>query len=125
MPTLHGMTGSGNCHKPALLMRQPGIDFRWQKVDIIHGGSRTGAFLALNPNGKVPLLEFEDGRVLAESNAMLCYLADGTPLYPQDRWQRAQILQWCSSSSAAMSPTSPRCVSGCTTWASANRSAKR
>jgi len=95
--TLHGMTGSGNCYKPALLMRQLGIPFEWREVDILAGGSRTPEFLARNPNGKVPLLEVTDGgqtRALAESNAMLCYLAEGTPLLPEDRWSRAQVLQW-------------------------------
>lgn len=94
MLTLYGMTGSGNCHKPALLMRQLGIEFRWQEVDILQNASRTPTFLALNPNGKVPLLAFDDGRLLAESNAMLCYLAEGSPLFPDERWTRAQILQW-------------------------------
>ena len=94
---LYGMTGSGNCYKPALLMRQLGIPFEWEEVDILTGGSRTPAFLARNPNGKVPLLEITDGgeaRALAESNAMLCYLAEGTALLPDDRWPRAQVLQW-------------------------------
>ncbi|HUR40944.1 MAG TPA: glutathione S-transferase family protein [Verrucomicrobiae bacterium] len=94
---LHGMTGSGNCYKPALLMRQLGIPFDWVEVDIVKGGSRTPEFLALNPNGKVPLLEVVDGgepRTLAESNAMLCYLAEGTRLMPEDRWPRAQVMQW-------------------------------
>ncbi|NGY06608.1 glutathione S-transferase family protein [Solimonas terrae] len=94
MPTLYGMSGSGNCYKPALLMQQLGLPFRWQEVDVVGGATREAAFLALNPNGKVPLLAFDDGRTLAESNAMLCYLADDTPLFPADRWQRAQILQW-------------------------------
>ena len=95
--TLHGMTGSGNCYKPALLMRQLGLPFEWREVDILTGGSRTPEFLARNPNGKVPLLEITDGgetRALAESNAMLCYLAEGTPYLPEDRWPRAQVLQW-------------------------------
>lgn len=94
MLTLYGMTGSGNCHKPALLMHQLGIPFQWHELDILHGASRTPEFLAKNPNGRVPLLELDDGRCLAESNAMLCYLADGSPLFPDQRWQRAQILQW-------------------------------
>lgn len=94
MMQLYGMSGSGNCYKPALAMRQLGIEFRWQEVDVVAGATREPAFLALNPNGQVPLLEFDDGRKLAESNAMLCYLADGTPLFAPDRWQRAQILQW-------------------------------
>jgi glutathione S-transferase len=95
--TLHGMTGSGNCYKPALLMRQLGMPFEWREVDILAGGSRTPEYLARNPNGKVPLLEITDGgetRALAESNAMLCYLAEGTPYMPEDRWPRAQVLQW-------------------------------
>ncbi len=94
MLTLYGFTGSGNCHKPALLMHQLGIDFRWREVDILRGESRSAEFLARNPNGRVPLLELDDGRHLAESNAMLCYLADDSPLFPADRWRRAQILQW-------------------------------
>jgi len=91
------MTGSGNCYKPALLMRQLGMPFEWQEIDILTGGSRTPEFLARNPNGKVPLLEITDAgdtRTLAESNAMLCYLAEGTALMPEDRWPRAQVMQW-------------------------------
>ena len=91
--TVHGMTGSGNCYKPALLMRQLGVAYRWHEVDTRKQESRTPEFLAKNPNGKVPLLEV-DGKFLAESNAMLCYLAEGTPLLPADRWARAQVLQW-------------------------------
>lgn len=90
---LYGMTGSGNCWKPALLMRQLGRPFEWVEIDILKGESRTPRFLAMNPNGKVPLLEV-DGRFLAESNAMLCYLAEGTPYLPADPWRRAQVMQW-------------------------------
>ena len=95
--TLHGMTGSGNCYKPALLMRQLGVPFQWIEVSTLKGETRTPAFLARNPNGKVPLLEISDHgetRTLAESNAMLCYLAEGTHLLPDDRWPRALVLQW-------------------------------
>ena len=94
---LYGMTGSGNCYKPALLMRQLGLPFKWVEVDILKGASRTPEFLARNPNGRVPLLEVTDNgkiRALAESNAMLCYLAEGTPFLPEDRWPRAQVMQW-------------------------------
>jgi glutathione S-transferase len=94
MMRLYAMSGSGNCYKPALLMQQLGLDFHWEEVDVVGGQTRRPEFLARNPNGKVPLLEFDDGRTLAESNAMLCYLAEGTPLFADDRWQRAQILQW-------------------------------
>lgn len=92
--TVYGMTGSGNCYKPALLMRQLGIDYSWQEVDLIAGQTRTAEFLSRNPNGKVPLLELPDGRLLAESNAMLCYLAEGTEYLPSDRYLRAQVFQW-------------------------------
>lgn len=94
MYTLYGMTGSGNCYKPALLMTQLGIPFKWQEVEMLKGAHRTPQFLARNPNGKVPVMELPDGRHLAESNAMLCYLAEGSPLLPSDRFERAQVLQW-------------------------------
>jgi len=92
--TVHGMRSSGNCYKLQLLLDQLQRTYRWVDVDSAHGATRTPAFLAKNANGKVPLLELEDGRLLAESNAILCYLADGTPLLPADPWQRALTLQW-------------------------------
>ncbi len=94
MITLYGMKASGNCYKPQLLLAQLGRPYRWVEIDSAHGETRTPQFLAKNPNGKVPLLELDDGRVLAESNAILCFLAEGTPLLPADAWQRAQVLQW-------------------------------
>ncbi len=94
MITIYGMRTSGNCYKLQLLLDQLGRDYRWVDVDSAHGETRTVAFLARNPNGKVPLLELDDGRRLAESNAILCYLAEGTPLLPGDSWLRAQALQW-------------------------------
>ena len=94
MITVYGMRASGNCYKLQLLLDQLGRDYHWVDVDSAHGETRTDAFLAKNPNGKVPLLELEDGRRLAESNAILCYLAEGTALLPDDSWLRAQVLQW-------------------------------
>ena len=91
---LYAMSGSGNCWKAATLMQQLGIGFEWIEVDILRGESRTPEFLARNPNGKVPLLEIAPSRHLAESNAMLCYLAEGTPLLPDDRYARAKVLEW-------------------------------
>jgi glutathione S-transferase len=91
---LYGMTGSGNCWKPAALMKQLGIAFDWIEIDLLNGQSRTPEFLAKNANGKVPLLEVAPGQLLAESNAMLCYLAEGTPYLPSDRWQRAKVMEW-------------------------------
>lgn len=94
MNTVYGMKSSGNCYKVQLLLEQLGMPYRWVEVDSANGATRTLDFLARNPNGKVPLLELEDGRHLAESNAILCYLGEGTTLVPSDRWQRAQMLQW-------------------------------
>ena len=94
MIRLYGFTGSGNCYKPALLMAQRGIPFAWTEVDILAGESRTPAFLAKNANGKIPLLEPEPGRYLAESNAMLCFLAEGSDFLPAERWTRAKVFEW-------------------------------
>lgn len=91
--TLYGSRISGNCWKPAALMQLCGIPFQWVEIDLIKGESRTPAFLAKNPNGRTPLLEI-DGRFLAESNAMLCHLAEGTAWWPADPWQRAKVLEW-------------------------------
>jgi glutathione S-transferase len=88
------MKSSGNCYKVQLLLEQLGLGYRWIDVDSTAGQTRTAEYLARNPNGKVPLLEVEPGRWLPESNAILCYLAEGTPLWPADRWTRAQVLQW-------------------------------
>lgn len=94
MLTLYGMTDSGNCYKPRLLLAKLGIAFRHVEVSTVDGGTRTPDYLAKNPNGKVPLLEFEDGRTLAESNAILLHLAEGTRLLPADAWNRALCYQW-------------------------------
>jgi glutathione S-transferase len=70
------------------------IPYDWEEVDILAGDTRTPEFLALNANGKIPLLELPDGRYLAESNAILCYLADGGEFFGNDAFSRAEILQW-------------------------------
>ena len=92
--TVHGMSVSGNCHKVRLLLEQLGSRYRWVEVDSAHGQTHTAEFLALNPNAKVPLIVRDDGRVLTESNAILFWLAEGTPYLPADGWQRAQALSW-------------------------------
>lgn len=94
MPTIHGLRASGNCYKLQHLLDALGRPYRWIETDSTAGATRTQEFLALNPNGKVPLLVLEDGRRLAESNAILCYLAEGTPWLPSDPWERARTLQW-------------------------------
>lgn len=94
MITVHGFSPSGNCHKLRLLLEQLGERYRWVEVDSSQGQTRTPEFLALNPNGKVPVVDFGDGRTLSESNAILYYLADGSEYLPADLWQRAQALSW-------------------------------
>lgn len=94
MITIYGMKSSGNCYKVQLLLEQLGSAYRWIDIDSAHGETRTSSFLAMNPTGKVPLLALDDGRFLAESNAILCYLAEGSRLLPMDSWQRAKVLQW-------------------------------
>lgn len=91
---IYGMTTSGNCYKPRLLMAKLGRPFEHVEVSTLDGGTRTKAFLALNPNGMVPLLELDDGRTIAESNAMLLHLAEGTRFLPQDAYERALAYQW-------------------------------
>jgi glutathione S-transferase len=94
MLAVHGFRPSGNCYKVQLLLELLGVAYRWIDVDSTAGRTRTPEFLAKNPNGRVPVLEFEDGRFLPESDAILCYLADGTAWLPADRFERAQVLQW-------------------------------
>src|SRR5687768_10205586 len=94
MPTLYDYFDSGNGYKIRLvlaLLQQP---YRWIELDIMKGETRTPQFLAKNPNGRIPTLELEDGTFLAESNAIMWYLAEGTPLVPSDRLGRSQALQW-------------------------------
>jgi glutathione S-transferase len=94
MYTVYGDILSGNCYKIRLLLTLLGIEHRWQHIDIMKGESRTEAFLEMNPNGRVPVLVLPDGGCLAESNAILDYLADGTEYLPAARLERAQVLQW-------------------------------
>ena len=94
MFTVFGMSDSGNCYKVRLALEQLGLPYRWVEVDSARGDTRTAQFLAMNPNGKVPTLQLEDGSFLPESNAILHYLADGSELLPAGRLERARVLQW-------------------------------
>jgi glutathione S-transferase len=94
MITVYGFSSSGNCHKLKLLLEQLGRDYRWIETDSSRGETRTPGFLAKNPNGRVPLIELDDGRRMAESNAILCWLAEGTEYFAGDAWERAQALSW-------------------------------
>jgi len=91
---IYGDSRSGNCYKIQLLCSEMGVDYDWDEVDIIAGDTRTPQFLAMNSNGKIPLLALPDGRYLPESNAILFYLADGSEFFAGDAYARAEILQW-------------------------------
>ncbi len=94
MPILHNMTMSGNCYKVRLLAHQLGIPLTLRDYGLHDGETRQPPFLAKNPNGRVPMLELDDGRCLAESNAIIFYLSEGTEYQPADKWARAQMMQW-------------------------------
>src|SRR5437867_4485029 len=94
MYTLYSMQRSGNSYRARLTLAQLGIPYRLVEIDILQGESRTPEFLAMNPSGQVPLLEIPPGRFIAESNAILWYVAGGTALAPEDRIDRAEALQW-------------------------------
>jgi glutathione S-transferase len=93
-PVLHQMQMSGNCYKIRLAAHQLGVALTLKDYPLHGGETRTPEFLAKNPNGRVPMLEFPDGRCLAESGAILFHLSEGSALQPTDSWQRAQMLQW-------------------------------
>lgn len=94
MLTIYGDGRSGNCLKVKWLLDRLGRDYRWVETDIMTGQSRTPDFLALNPAGQVPLAVLEDGRPLAQSNAILLYFAEGSDLIPDDAYERARMLEW-------------------------------
>jgi glutathione S-transferase len=94
MYKLYSMRRSGNCYKVRLALAQLDIAHELIEIDILKGETRTPEFLALNPSGHVPVLEVAPGRHIAESNAILWYVAGHTPLVPDDRADRAEMLQW-------------------------------
>ena len=94
MITIYGMKSSGNCYKVQLLLEILAKPYRWVEVNSAAGETRAAEYLAKNPIGKVPLLETEAGQYLPESNAILCYLASGTNLFPSESWLQANVLQW-------------------------------
>src|SRR6202167_1305505 len=94
MLTLYSMKRSGNSYKARLALAQLRIAYRLVEIDILKGESHTPEFLMKNPNAQVPLLQTPPGRFLAESTAILWYLAGGTQLAPDDAFERAEALQW-------------------------------
>jgi glutathione S-transferase len=94
MIRLYDYQPSGNGYKVRLLLTQLGVPFERIELDIIKGETRTPEFLRKFPNGRIPAVEIGDGEILFESNAIMTYLAEGTRLMPEDRFQRAQAMQW-------------------------------
>jgi glutathione S-transferase len=94
MLRLYDSHDSGNAYKVRLLLSQLGQPFERVHMDILRGDTRRPEYLSKNPNHRVPLIEWPDGRRLAESNAILFHLAEGSTYLPPDPWVRAQVLQW-------------------------------
>ena len=91
---IYGDSRSGNCLKVKWVARRVGMPFEWREVDIMTGGTRTPDYLAMNPAGQVPTVILEDGRPLAQSNAIILHLAEGSDLIPEDAYDRARMLEW-------------------------------
>jgi len=94
MITLHDYAASANCFKVRMLLSQLALPYERVPVDIFAGDAQTAAYLALNPAGRTPMLETEDGAAIPESGAILLYLAEGTPFLPDDRVERAHVHAW-------------------------------
>jgi len=91
---LYDHPASGNCMKARILLRQLEIPFERVTVDLFTGETRTPEHFGRNPDGRIPVLELDDGQTIPESGAILAYLADGTDYLPSDRLARARVLQW-------------------------------
>lgn len=92
--TVYGDSGSGNCLKVKFVADRFGIPIKWIEIDVVNRETRTPEFLALNPAGQVPVVVLEDGRVLAQSNAIMLHLAEGSDLIPQAAYDWALMFQW-------------------------------
>ncbi|WP_325894192.1 glutathione S-transferase family protein [Grimontia sp. NTOU-MAR1] len=91
---VYGDMKSGNCLKVKLILSFLDIEHDWQHVDILKGETKMAEFLAVNPNGKIPVVVLDDGRVLSESNAILGYFAEGTSYLPTDNFLKAKVYEW-------------------------------
>jgi glutathione S-transferase len=91
---IYGDSISGNCLKVKWTADFMGLSYDWIETDVTTGKTRTAAFLALNPAGQAPLVILEDGRPLAQSNAIIVHLAQASPLIPEDAYERAKMFEW-------------------------------
>jgi glutathione S-transferase len=94
MIRIYGDSISGNCLKVKWTAERLGLAFDWTEMSVTNGDTRTEAFLKLNPAGQVPTVILEDGRPLAQSNAIILHLAEGSDLIPRDAYQRAKMFEW-------------------------------
>ena len=92
--TIYGDSRSGNCWKVRWVAERLDIPFEWNEVDVVSGHTRTADFLSINPAGQVPCLVRGDGRTLAQSAAIMLYLAEGSGLIPVDPFERAKMMEW-------------------------------
>ena len=91
---IYGDSNSGNCLKVKWVSDRLALPYQWVEIDTLKGGSRTAEFLKRNPWGQVPTVELDDGRTLAQSNAIICYLARGSDLTPSDAFAAAKMDEW-------------------------------
>ncbi len=91
---IYGDRISGNCLKALYTADYLGLDYEWVDIDIMKGESRTPEYLAMNPAGQVPMLVLDDGRAIAQSNAIIGFLAEGSDLLPADAYDRAKAYEW-------------------------------
>ncbi len=91
---VYGDSRSGNCLKVKWVARRQGVPVEWREVDIMTGATRTPDYLKMNPAGQVPTVILDDGRPLAQSNAIMLHLAEGSDLIPEDAYQRARMFEW-------------------------------
>ena len=93
---IYGDTYSGNCYKLKLMCALLALEYDWIPIDILLGETRSDSFLALNPNGQIPVCVTDDNQVLTESNAVLFYLAQGSDYWPKDSLSQTRVLEWQS-----------------------------
>ena len=91
---VYGDSRSGNCYKIKLISAILDIQLEWINIDVLSNETQTPEFLEKNPNGKIPILELDDGRYISESNAILNYLSEGSELSPTDVYEKIKVLQW-------------------------------
>ena len=91
---IYGDSISGNCLKVKWTAERLGLDYEWIEIDLLKGETQTPQFRAINPAGQVPVVVLPDGRPLAQSNAIILHLAEGSDLIPADPYDRARMLEW-------------------------------